>query len=264
MTSDEILDQAAGQQWSHTPPRRQEVADWIEALILTGRIQVGERLPSERLLAAALRISRVTLRRAFALLQHAGILIPTRGRNGGSIVSDRFADIDLSDLSGLSAQLRRVGRTVTSRVVHVGIVEPNPKVVQALAMDPDDMAYEVVRIRLADGEPVVLEDTFLAMNRFAGLLLRHDLDGSVYRLMDRGYHQAPTFALQLLAATMGTPEERHLLNMPDGLPLLRIVRTSWNASGKPVEYSDDRFRTDRLTLMVPGMVDRDSRGDRPS
>lgn len=48
------------------------LADRIRALILDGRLTVGERLPSERALALELRRSRSTITRAYGVLEAAG------------------------------------------------------------------------------------------------------------------------------------------------------------------------------------------------
>ncbi|MGW9159591.1 MocR-like transcription factor YczR [Microbacterium sp. NPDC055665] len=81
------------------------LADRIRALILDGRLTVGERLPSERALALELRRSRSTITRAYGLLEtdgyvsrlHGGstrVMLP-HGQDAGSTEPDDDA-IDLS------------------------------------------------------------------------------------------------------------------------------------------------------------------------
>lgn len=52
----------------------QEVADKIEEVILSGQLQEGDRLPSERELALTLDISRRTLREALRLVEQRGLI----------------------------------------------------------------------------------------------------------------------------------------------------------------------------------------------
>ncbi|MDR2998949.1 MAG: PLP-dependent aminotransferase family protein [Microbacterium sp.] len=61
------------------------LAEQIRALILDGRMTVGERVPSERALAAELRRSRSTITRAYDLLHDDGYL--TRVHGGGTRVA---------------------------------------------------------------------------------------------------------------------------------------------------------------------------------
>ncbi|MFT4258927.1 PLP-dependent aminotransferase family protein [Microbacterium sp.] len=62
-----------------------ELAEHIRALILDGRLTVGERLPSERSLALELRRSRSTMTRAYDQLQADGYV--SRVHGGGTRVS---------------------------------------------------------------------------------------------------------------------------------------------------------------------------------
>ncbi|GAA3592352.1 PLP-dependent aminotransferase family protein [Agrococcus terreus] len=59
-------------EWQATGGVAQALADRIRMLLLDGRITVGERLPSERALAAELGRSRATVARAYELLEAAG------------------------------------------------------------------------------------------------------------------------------------------------------------------------------------------------
>ena len=55
------------------------LADAIRLLIVDGRLPVGARLPSERALADALRVSRTTVTAAYAQLREDGYLNARRG-----------------------------------------------------------------------------------------------------------------------------------------------------------------------------------------
>ena len=56
-------------EWRATTAVAQSLADRVRMLLLDGRITVGERLPSERALAAELGRSRATIARAYELLE---------------------------------------------------------------------------------------------------------------------------------------------------------------------------------------------------
>ena len=67
-----------------------ENAAWfIRAMIFSGELGPGDRLPPGRDLAARLGISIVTLRVALKSLEAAGYIVTSRGARGGSSVSDR-------------------------------------------------------------------------------------------------------------------------------------------------------------------------------
>lgn len=64
---------------SQTGPAYLGLADAIRLLIVDGRLPVGSRLPSERALADALRVSRTTVTAAFSKLREDGYLHARRG-----------------------------------------------------------------------------------------------------------------------------------------------------------------------------------------
>lgn len=61
---------------------------YLRAMIFSGKLRPGDRLPPERDLGAHLGISRMTLRLALKVLESAGYIVTTRGSHGGSRVSD--------------------------------------------------------------------------------------------------------------------------------------------------------------------------------
>jgi DNA-binding FadR family transcriptional regulator len=61
---------------------------YLRAMIFSGQLRAGDRLPPERDLGAHLGISRMTLRLALKVLESTGYIVTTRGSQGGSRVSD--------------------------------------------------------------------------------------------------------------------------------------------------------------------------------
>lgn len=64
---------------SRSGPTYQALADGLRMLIVDGRLPVGARLPSERALADALRVSRTTVTAAYTELRDGGYLYARRG-----------------------------------------------------------------------------------------------------------------------------------------------------------------------------------------
>jgi GntR family transcriptional regulator, transcriptional repressor for pyruvate dehydrogenase complex len=67
----------------------EETVERLGTAIRTGILPAGSRLPSERVLADELGISRSTLRQALTTLVQSGHLVSLRGRGGGTFVTDR-------------------------------------------------------------------------------------------------------------------------------------------------------------------------------
>jgi GntR family transcriptional regulator, transcriptional repressor for pyruvate dehydrogenase complex len=63
--------------------RFEEIAAHIETMIASGSLSFGDRLPSERRLAAQLKVSRSSIREAIRILDQKGLVEIRRGRTGG-------------------------------------------------------------------------------------------------------------------------------------------------------------------------------------
>ena len=73
----------------------EEALEQIAEAIRAGDLKTGDRLPSERELAAQMRISRPTLREAIEVLVESGVLQVRTGQNGGMFVSSDVVPLEL-------------------------------------------------------------------------------------------------------------------------------------------------------------------------
>jgi GntR family transcriptional regulator len=206
----------------------------------------GERLGAERELAERLGVSRSTIRAALADLERGGVIRRSRGRAGGIFVAERKVERDLTSLAGLPAYLRRQGFQSDARVLRTATTESDEDARQALGTD---LVHEVVRVRLADGEPISLERACFPAERFPDLLDR-SLAGSIYELLETQYALEPGEAEERIEVVAAGAEEARLLGLRRGAPLLAVERTAWDAAGQPFERSHDLFRADRARVVV--------------
>jgi GntR family transcriptional repressor for pyruvate dehydrogenase complex len=87
--SDQIQEVTAPQVFPLVPETASDSAvRYLRAMIFSGELRPGDRLPPERELGARLGISRMTLRLALKVLESNGYIVTTRGSHGGSRVSD--------------------------------------------------------------------------------------------------------------------------------------------------------------------------------
>lgn len=101
---------SAGSGFKPVKTRRafEEVCSQIRAEITSGRLAVGDKLPSERDLAEQLQVSRATVREAFRTLEIGGVLSLQKGAKGGAVVMEGNVRpitqtiTDLLSLGGLS------------------------------------------------------------------------------------------------------------------------------------------------------------------
>lgn len=147
-------------------PRRtfEGAVEQIAERIRLGDFATGDRLPSERDLAAALRISRATLREAIRVLADAGVLEVRSGSTGGIFVASDYLPFELlrskSDL-----RLGEVAGVLEAR----RMIEP--RVAQLAALNARDEDYarmqqiiDAQKNLLAAADVLANEDRFLQLD----------------------------------------------------------------------------------------------------
>ena len=226
-----------------------QIEDWLAGQIATGALAPGDRLPTEHDLAEWFGVSRMTLRHALAELARRGLVTRTVGRHGGTIVAAPKLEQDLTTLAGFSEQLRRHGMVAGARVLSARLVSAGPTAGAALEIGGDGQAYEIRRIRLADGRPIVLERSLFPADRFPGLLDCR-LDGSLYELLEIRYGLRPHRARESLEPVTAGVREAEALEVAEGAPLMLVERTAYARSGEPLEFARDLFRGDRTRVVV--------------
>ncbi|MFC4947842.1 GntR family transcriptional regulator [Pseudonocardia sp. GCM10023141] len=233
----------------HGVPAHVQIERWLLAQIAAGEIVTGDRLPGERVLAAALRVSRMTLRQALDELARRGVLVRLPGRRGGAFVAEPKLDCDLTGVAGFTEQMRRADRRAGARVLSARTVAAEPPVATALGLPAGDPVHELVRVRDADGTALALECSWLPAAQLPGLLER-PLTGSLYDLLGRGYGLAPHTAVEYLEPVTADAADAAALGLPVGTALMQVERTAHSATGVAVEFARDRYRADKVRLMI--------------
>src|SRR5437660_8956314 len=142
----------------------------ILAEMRDGTLRPGERLGSERALADRYHVSRSTLRLALDSLERAGAINRVRGRGGGTFVREAKIERHIAMMAGLPEYLRRQGYIAGSRVISASLRSAGKDVALALDVPTGAPVYDLLRVRLANGEPVSLEHAGLPADYLPGLL----------------------------------------------------------------------------------------------
>jgi GntR family transcriptional regulator len=230
-------------------PAAEETRRVILDDIRNGRLRPGQKLQPERDLASHLGVSRSTLRAALTALEHEGAVKRLPGRGGGTFVSAGKVERDLSRIVGVPSLLRDQGFTAGTQLLSAALVAADTETATALDLAPGEFVFDIVRIRLADSQPISLEHARLPAQMFPGLLGRA-LSGSLYELLQKHYDTHPDQGQEQVEVVSAGPDEARILGIDIGAPLLSVVRTTLDTRGRKIEYSHDLFRGDRTRITV--------------
>jgi GntR family transcriptional regulator len=226
----------------------------LRAALDAGEWRPGDRLPPERELAERYGCSLITVRRALGDLTRERRLERTRGR--GTFVTRPPIDLDLDGSMSFSEEVQQLGHDPSTRVVGARTVQADAAVAEALEIAIGASVVHLERLRMADGEPLLLEQVFLPEARFPGLLASDLEHGSLYELLDRRYDTRVARARESLEPIALRPREAQLLGVEPHKPALRIEGLAYDPAGRPVEFARSFVRGDRTRYYVERVVVR--------
>ena len=236
-------------------PLYHQLAEAIRERVRQGALPPGEQLPPERELAEKTGISRMTARQALAELARAGALDVRHGV--GTFVAAPKLTYDALHLLGFTEETLRLGGTAATRVIEQGVEEAPQAVAGRLGLMAAAPAVCVVRLRSVQGEPLLLETSWLPAAACPGLEREDLARRSLYDLLENRYGHRLAEARQTIEATVADETAAALLGIAPGAPVLLAEGVALTDAGRPVEAFTAIYRADRVRL---GLASRRERG----
>lgn len=191
--------------------------------IATGRYRPGAKLPSESALVAELSVSRMTVNRALRELARDGII--TRVQGVGSFVSATAPNTSLSEVRDIRDIIAERGGTHHCRVLDARPVPLDAALAPLFEGAPGLEVFHLSVIHYENGRPLQVERRHVRAD-FAPDLLEQDLQAMP--LTPYLQALAPISELEhLVEAASPDGDERQMLELGDGEPVLRIRRRTW-------------------------------------
>jgi GntR family transcriptional regulator len=225
-------------------PLYYQLAELIRERIASGEIKPGDQLSSARTISEEAGISRMTVRQALDYLERQGHLEVRRG--AGTFVAAPKLTYHAVNVLGFTQEMIEQGRQPSSRVIEQSVVVPPGRVAARLAIEPDRLVVKIVRLRLTQDVPVLLETVFLPQASCPGLE-NEDLSGvSLYGLLEQRYRLRPHRSRQTLEATIASDEESRQFGIAIGTPMILVEGVTYGAGDQPIEVFTALFRGDRF------------------
>lgn len=238
--------------------RWEDLADQLRDAIRRGEYPPGTLIPRITDLIDQHHVSRITVRKAVAQLSAEGLVEPVRHR--GTVVRERpvrqritrSRTVYRDEIGYYFDPVAQPWRALAPPVISWG---PAPyDIAPALGVPPG--AEILIRDRVMGdpqaGQPVQLATSYLpaALARGTVLAEADTGPGGIYdRLEEMGH--GPLTWHEAVSARMPTPTEADLLDLPPGIPVLRIIRTTENPDGQVLEINDTRLNAEHFEIGYP-------------
>jgi GntR family transcriptional regulator len=229
----------------HSRPR-DEAMEKIEWHIRKNQVKPHAKLPSERDLCELWGLNRTTLRSAIKRLIAEGKLYNKKG--SGTFVAESKIMRNLQDSQSITELLANKGKDFESKVLSFRLIPCTKQLSNTLHVSIGRGVYELIRLRMLDGEPLMLERTCLSEDRFPELI-RFDFEKeSLYEVLKNHYSVMILGGNEKVGMTYAGKNEADQLNLQEETALFYLDGVAWDEKKEPVESFQSWVRADRIQL----------------
>ncbi|MFC5379266.1 GntR family transcriptional regulator [Aquipuribacter nitratireducens] len=224
-------------------PLWRRLQDDVRRRITAGEFSDG--FPGELALAAEYDVSRHTVREALRELRGEGLVSAARGRSP-RVAEDGVLHQPLGALYSLFRSVESSGRRQTS-VVRALEVVTDPEVAARLGRSPRLELLHLARVRLADGDPLAVDDAWVPAARTRALLEVDFTHTALYDELRTRCGITISGGSEQISAGLADAATREALDLPDPSAVVEVERVGL-VDGRPFEVRRTLVRGDRFVL----------------
>lgn len=221
------------------------VIEKIKQDIDDGIYREGEKLPSEFELSKQLGVSRATLREALRILEDEKFVVRKHGV--GTFISAKPSFTSgIEELFSVTDMITRGQMEPDTEVLSVEKVFATDREAERLNVEPGSAIYRIVRIRLADGTPVVYCVDKIPVNLVSKVEVLTE-GTSLFAALEQEVGRRVAYAITHIEPSVDVHiSERLKTNQP----LLALEQLHYDENDMPVLDSSNFFRADRFDFHV--------------
>ncbi|HVA38958.1 MAG TPA: GntR family transcriptional regulator [Candidatus Dormibacteraeota bacterium] len=220
---------------------------------LTRRIAMGEfgangQLPAELDLAQHYGVSRTTVRQAILDLVRDGILTRQRGR--GTFLLPRVLVSDAHTLISFADEMKQRGIESCARLLSAREIKATAEIAAELEARENDPIFEIVRLGLGNGVPLVLRTIQVPAAIVPDLLSQPLQDEPIYDMLRERYNIVAAGSYQHFAAVAADKKVAAALKIAIGAPVLSWRGITVDINRRPIARTWAYYRGDRFEFSI--------------
>lgn len=233
---------------SNTPIYTQ-LADYLKHQIQSGVLKPGDKMIGENDIVNMLGISRTTVRLSLDRLVDEGLIVRYRGK--GSYIAEPRLRRNINYLYNFTENIRASGAYPSSIVIHSGITEADASTKEKLHLAEEGTnVFLLERLRLANGEPLIIEKTYIPYYLCHGIESIDFATSSLYTVLENRYGLNICRAEETIEAIVIDKDVCKQLSCKPCMPGYKIERISYLESGYICEYTTSITRSDKCIFKL--------------
>lgn len=226
----------------------QQISDEMRKRLLDEYYPTDQPIPDEISLAKQFGCSRMTMKRALDILVMEGYLYRKRGHGTfivKSAIQKNKVNVVGNDTLGLSHLLKGKGQEIKSKVLQFEVKFPTQEIASHLSIDLDTPIYDIIRLRIVENEPYVIEQTYMPTTIIPGINEKI-LHSSIYNYITTTLELTIAGTHKKIRACKPNQMDQTHLDCREDDPILEVEQVVYLNNGMPFEYSFSRHRYDKF------------------
>ena len=223
---------------TRSEPIAAQVNRILRTRIFDSEYSPGERLPSESELSAEFGVSRATTRTVLAKLAVEGLIVRKQG--DGTYINERIQEVNthLGGLWDFAHLIERSGFEASIQSLSMKTIVAKENEAHALAINNSDELLSMVRLFLADGQPVILAKNIIPISLLNSP--KEKVDGSlrIREILKTYFSQKISFVTTEISSTL-VGEDAPIFAIEPGKHLLNLKMTFYSSDNKPLTIGDN-------------------------
>lgn len=224
---------------------KQAIYDHFLARLRSGKIAVGQRLPTEKEIATQFSVSRSTVQAVMSRMMHEGLIRRQAGRGTFACAPEDNSvmrvNLDIHNIQSFEDEMAIAGDLVTYRLVSFSKSPAPPRAAAKLGIDAATPVLTLHRLRFVGEQCIGSEKRYFSPN------IRMDIPASA--LETEGVHELIENGLGIkigqidaaLRAVIANAEEARLMGIEPNAPLLVRSHTLLDSDGNVILYGASRY-----------------------
>lgn len=212
-------------------------------------LEVGDALASERTLMQQTQMSRTTIRLAMKELETSGYIKTEHGR-GRFVVNKEINNYNLAGMYSFSEHMKLLGHNPTTEIITTEILEADSPLLKNMPLVISPPLVHFKRVRLADKEPMILEDTYLPQKSFPGIEKLVSNTRGLYEVLQTDFETIIKKAEDEMFARIAEEETADFLNIQSGDPVIEILRKTYDTKNNLIEFTHSFARSDKFSYRI--------------
>lgn len=230
-------------------PLYQQLSQHFRQLIANDHVSAGALLATEAEISEQLGVSRVTVRKALALLEEEGLVVRQRGK--GTFVAPQVIVHELRSIRTLLDVINEQSQDVRVELVERRLTDDVPATSrETLKLDPNSTALLIRRLHVVEDVPVALAVVYVHPE-WEPILGANDLrTSSIYTLLNARLGISVAQVSELIYAAQANEEIAQILELPLYSPVLVMESSGADAQGVVIDHSTYYLRPDRYKFSL--------------